>query len=86
MARGAEHDDLESAGVAMCNVGAVAIASVDEPRRRRRRTYLVGDASLTPIRRGCELLAEKGAGRRLTRGEERDVRRVVATVLSGVRL
>lgn len=85
MARGAEHDDRDAAGLAMCNVGAMAITSVDGPRTQRQGTYLVGEAFLAPIQYGCDLLAEKGGGRSLTRSEERAVRRVVATILQGVR-
>jgi hypothetical protein len=85
IARGAEHDDLEAAGVAMCDFAARAVLSVDEPRATRRSTYLIGDAFLAPIQYGCELLAAKGSRRRLKPDEERVVRRLVATILQGVR-
>ena len=86
LARGAEHEDLEAAGLAMCNLAAMAVSStINEQRTQRRSTYLIGDAFLTPIQYGCELLAEKGAGQPLTRNEERVVRRMIATVLYGVR-
>ncbi len=84
--RGAQHDNLDAAGLAMSNLGAIAVTSRDEPNRtERRNTYLIGVAFLEPIRHGCELLAAKGAGRLLARGEERVVRRTVATILDGVR-
>jgi len=84
--RGAEHDDLDAAGLAMSNLGAMAVTSRDEPSRtERRNTYLIGAAFLEPVRHGCELLAAKGAGRLLARSEERVVRRTVATILAGVR-
>jgi hypothetical protein len=85
MARAAEHDDREAAGVAMCNLGAGTVTSVDDARTTRRSTYLIGDAFLSPLQHGCQLLAAKGRGRALTTTEERQVRRTVATILHGVR-
>lgn len=95
MVRAAEHEDPDAAWVAMCNLSAGAVTSVDEPdgaeerekaRNHRRTTYLIGDAFLAPAHRACGLLATKGWGRRLTPSEEREVRRMIATVLAGVRL
>lgn len=81
----AKHDDLEAAGVAMCNLGASAVTSVDHSQTTRRNTYLLGDAFLAPIEYGCKLLAAKGRGQALTPTEERQVRRLIATILHGLR-
>lgn len=85
MTRAADHEDLDEASVSMCNLGAVAVSSTDEPRTARRSTYLIGDAFLAPVRYGCQLLAAKGRGQAVTRGEERHIRRTAAAVLRGLR-
>jgi hypothetical protein len=85
MARGAEHDDLDAASVAMCNLGTMAVTSIDEKPGLRRSTYLLDEAFLVPIQYASELLAAKGGGRSLTRVEERAVRRMIRHVLDGVR-
>jgi hypothetical protein len=82
--RGAEHENLDDAGVTMCNLGATAVTSADDSRTTRRGTYLIGDAFLASIEYGCVLLAAKGRGQALNRSEERHVRRMIATILHGV--